>query len=274
MGVSTVGSIVLHVLKVIWKIIQPLHMPTPTVEQFRKISRDFYLRWGFPNCSGAVDDRHMKCKKPNKSKKLFYCWKGFYSVKLQAVVDANYRFIFAEAGDYGSTHDSTTLIHSAFFEELVKGNIKLPDDDKLPGSEVVLPHCFICDGAFKLMQNFMKPYRGRTLSQMEKNFNKRLSRARVVVECAFGHLVQKFRIFFKTMEQSPENAALITRVCCLLVNVIIDLEGFLYSDIESDEELQLLSSHLPGDDFEDDETNIFDFGKEVRHDFAKYFMEH
>ena len=43
----------------------------------------------------------------------------------------------------------------------------------------------------------MKPYTGTGLSQAQRQFNYRVSRARVVVECAFGRLKGRWRSLLK-----------------------------------------------------------------------------
>lgn len=70
----------------------------------------------------------------------------------------------------------------------------------------------------------MKPYPGKKLSAEQANFNKRLSRARAAVECAFGRVCQKWRIFYGKIEQVPETAELIVKAACILYNAILDKE--------------------------------------------------
>lgn len=71
----------------------------------------------------------------------------------------------------------------------------------------------------------MKPYPGKNLTRDKKNFNIRLSRARATVECGFGRLCQKWRIFYTTIQQLPAKAAFITKGACILHNVLTDKEG-------------------------------------------------
>lgn len=63
----------------------------------------------------------------------------------------------------------------------------------------------------------MKPF-ATTPTQKEKVFNYRLSRARRIVENAFGILVSRFRIFEASISLSPEKVDNIVLATCSLHN--------------------------------------------------------
>lgn len=66
----------------------------------------------------------------------------------------------------------------------------------------------------------MKPYSRRHMSYDERIFNYRLSRARRIVENAFGILANRFRIFMKPIALSPENVELTVLAACSLHNFL------------------------------------------------------
>lgn len=225
MGASTVCQIIKRSMQIIWDKLYPIHMPVPTADSLSDIAKEFYSTWDFPHCIGAIDVCHIAIKKPPNSESRYINYKKIFSVTLQAVVDAKYKFISIDVGGCGRQHDSATFSSSKFFSALSRGIIKIPKADKLPNSTIIAPYFLIGDGAYPLMEHLQKPYPGLSLSTSQRVFNKRLSRARLVVECAFGLLCQKWQIFYKTLKCLPEKAVLITKCACVLHNLIINLEG-------------------------------------------------
>lgn len=85
-----------------------------------------------------------------------------------------------------------------------------------------LHHVIVGDEAFPLKRNLMRPYPGsQTEQDVEKRiFNYRLSRARRIVECTFGILVQTFRIYLRKLKAKPSNINAIITTTCILHNPI------------------------------------------------------
>ena len=70
----------------------------------------------------------------------------------------------------------------------------------------------------------MKPYPGQGIQESQAIFNYRLSRARRVIENAFGILAARWRVLMQPLQTSSENAETIVKAticlhneeCCLL----------------------------------------------------------
>lgn len=92
----------------------------------------------------------------------------------------------------------------------------------------------------KLLPNLMKPYPLKSATTEQQIFNKRLSRARSTVECAFGMLSSKFGVYQKAISVSPEKATKITAACCYLHNYLIEKVSQIYqTPISDSQNLQL-----------------------------------
>jgi len=66
-------------------------MPSPTDEIFTEISKDFNIRWNFPNCIERC--KHIRLHCPPNSDSQYLNYKQYHSIVLQAVVDANLKFV-------------------------------------------------------------------------------------------------------------------------------------------------------------------------------------
>lgn len=108
---------------------------------------------------------------------------------------------------------------------MTSGALNIPADRALPGTNAKLPFVLLGDEAYPLTEHLLKPFARNQLNEPKKIFNYRLSRARRVVECAFGILAAKWRILLKPIECKPENAEKIVKCTCVLHNIIIDKEG-------------------------------------------------
>ena len=151
---------------------------------------------------------------------LYYNYKHTFSIVLMALVDANYNFVFVDVRAYGKQSDGSVFSHSALGKLMNEGALNLPDETTLTNSSKKAPYVIVGDEAFPLQKHLMRPYPGRNLPIDEKVFNYRLSRARRVVENAFGIMSAKWRVFRRPMGVSPQNAELVVKAACCLHNYV------------------------------------------------------
>ena len=116
-------------------------MKCPTTpEEWRAISDKFAERWNFPHTCGALDGKHVNCKCPPNSGSLYYNYKGFYSVVLMALVDADYKFIWSDIGGMGSASDAQIYNASELKECVEDGSLGFPDPEPLPNDNLDVPY--------------------------------------------------------------------------------------------------------------------------------------
>ena len=189
-----------------------------------------------PHLLGALDGKHIRIKKPKKSGSTFYNYKNYFSIILFAMVDAEYRFRYVDVGAEGRASDSTIWRYSAFNKDVEDANnpLGVPDPSPFPGyDDGKLPYHFVADDAFMMCERLMKPYPTTRLTQEQRIFNYRLSRARRVVENAFGILATRFRIFRREIEMTPEHASFIVLACVALHNYMMEEAPFAYMPKEA-----------------------------------------
>lgn len=225
MGKTTVGEIVKETLLFLWEELHPLHMPLPTTESLKKSADDFEEIWNFPHAVGSLDGKHIRIICPPKSGSMFFNYKKFFSVVLQGLVDAHYKFLVVDIGGYGKQSDGGTYMASDLLHFIENQTMKFPQPDNLPNTNVKAPYVMLADEAYPLLPYLLTPYERQYLTEEKRNFNKRLSRGRMVVECAFGILYSKWRILSKSIETDVAVADSIVKCVCVLHNTIIDKEG-------------------------------------------------
>ncbi|CAI5670000.1 unnamed protein product [Oreochromis niloticus] len=143
---------------------------------------------------------------------MFHNYKGTYSIVLLAVVDAGYR----------RCSDGGILVNSTFGQALRAGTLHLPPDQPLPGGEHrgAQPHVFVADEAFPLRRELIRAFPGRLLPLVKRIFNYCLSRARLIVEWAFGVLSSQWRLYQRSMELRPEVTEKCVKATCVLHNFL------------------------------------------------------
>lgn len=180
----------------------------------------------------------MAIRNPPGSGTIYYNYKGFYSLILLALVDGNYKFLWADVGNPGSSSDAQVFTHSPLRRGLENGTLGLPDDDR------DTPYFLIGDDAFPLRTWMQKPYSNREQTDEERIFNYRLSRARRVVENSFGILAHRWRCLLSTLQLDPEKARTVIMACMCLHNLMRDrFPGLQNIDVDHEDEL---GNHIPG----------------------------
>lgn len=227
---TTIGGIVRDVCKNIWMYMKDVCIAPLTEDRWKETINGFKKTAQFPNCLGAVDGKHIRIIKPAQSGSAYYNYKNYFSIILLAVCDSNYMFTFVDIGSYGRHGDSTIFEESTFYKRLLEKKLNIPSPSSISQNGPVLPNVFVGDEAFSLQENLLRPYGGNNLPEQKRVFNYRLSRARRFIECTFGILANKWRIFHRPLNVDVEFAVDIIKAACVLHNFVKQRDGHKFED--------------------------------------------
>lgn len=231
LGISTISKIVREVCQAMW-FLRHQCIPPPTTEQWELIANKFLQRANFPHCIGAVDGKHIRINHPGNS--MYFNYKGYSSVVVMAVADSDYRFVYVDIGSYGKDGDATIFQDSSLWKSLLKNELGIPEERCLPSTKgPKIPYFFLADEAFGLHKHILRPFAGHNLTVTKRIFNYRLCRARRYVECTFGILSNKWRIFHRAINLNPDFVTDIVKCCVVLHNFVIGRDGYNVEDILS-----------------------------------------
>ncbi|XP_062607230.1 uncharacterized protein LOC134269020 [Saccostrea cucullata] len=219
--VSTASTIIPETCIAIYNALKENYLKIPqTQQEWMAIANSFDEQWDFPNCIGAIDGKHVLIKCPTGSGSTYFNYKNQFSIILLALVDADYKFLYVDVGTNGRANDSGILARSALIEMIESGNMNLPPPRPLPERHLEVPFVIVGDDAFPLKPYLMKPFPKRQLDLEKRVFNYRLSRARRIVENAFGILSSRFGIFQKPLSFDPDKVKIFVLASCVLHNYL------------------------------------------------------
>ncbi|KAM3292906.1 hypothetical protein ACQJBY_036500 [Aegilops geniculata] len=202
------------------------HLRWPDSDEMAMIKSKFEKIHGLPNCCGVVDTTHiimcLSSAEPNC--KVWLDHEKNYSMVLQAVIDPDMRFTDIVTGWPGSMKESS-ILHSSGLFRLCENGARL-NGSKLTvsdGSEV--GEYVIGDAGYPLLPWLFTPYQENDLSELKVEFNKRHSAARTVALKALARFKDTWK-FLQGEMWRPDKHKLprIIHVCCLLHNIVIDME--------------------------------------------------
>lgn len=224
-GRSTASCIIKEVCEAIWVCLAKAAIPPLSTQRFLDIASGFEKNANFPNVIGAIDGKHIRTKQPPNSGSMYFNYKGYFSTVLFAMCDANYCFTYIEVGSYGKSSDAGIFNNSILFEKICDNSLGIPPPRLLPNSTEMFPYVILGDEAFPLSENLLRPYGGKQLAEDKQTFNNRLSIARRYIECTFGILANKWRIFHRPIDVDIDFANSIIKASCVLHNFVRTRDG-------------------------------------------------
>ncbi|XP_058605838.1 putative nuclease HARBI1 [Onychostoma macrolepis] len=143
----------------------------------------------FHHVAGSIDGTHIRIKPPAENWEDYFNRKLFHSLQLQVICDHKGLFLNVFAGFPGAVHDARVLRWSTIYVQQL-----YPP----PG------WCIIGDGGYPCLSVpicLMTPFREPVQNAVQARYNRKLSKARFVVERAIGMMKTRWcSIFFKALE--------------------------------------------------------------------------
>jgi hypothetical protein len=216
-AISTVSTVIIEVSKVISTVVGPkyLHLPVDMDEMRLKVS-EFESKFGMVQAFGCIDGTHIPVLRPVKDPQDYFCYKGFYSLNVQAVCDYRGMFMNVECMWPGSVHDAKVFANSGINHKLKSGTLPCTFQSITPGAEKI-PNYLIGDPAYPLTPHCMKEYATCSCNE-EVIFNSLLRSARNQIESAFGRLKARWSFLTKKVDLKLESVPTVIYACFVLHN--------------------------------------------------------
>lgn len=139
MAHNSIEEIIYDKCNIVWKLFAKIHIPFPTIDMFYEFSQDFEMLWNFPNCVG----KHIRVKCKKNTDTMFYNYKHYFSVHLQGIYDAKYKFIAIDVGAYGRQSDSGVFTACNIYEHLERNTFNLPPKKNSTSFNISYAICII-----------------------------------------------------------------------------------------------------------------------------------
>lgn len=138
-----------------------------------------------------------------------------------------------DIGAQGRHNDAGIFKGSLMGQRFDNYQMDLPPSCTLSNlSNISVPYMLVGDAAFQLNEYTLRPYSSNQLNRNRELFNYRLSRARRVVENAFGIMVSRWRIYRKPINASLKTIESIVKATVCLHNLLLSTPN--YADMVDD----------------------------------------
>lgn len=210
---ATVHRIIHRVAQNIWRNLKKA-ISFPKAEDLENVGQRFAQISGTPafqTVVGAIDGSHIRIKPPQQHRIDYLNYKGFFSINMLAICDANARFLDVYVAYPGSVHDTRVMKGSSFYQA-----------KRYPPPGYIL----LGDGGYPCLDTpicLITPYKEPVNGEVQGRFNYHHSRGRSIVERAFGIMKTRWRsTLFRALEVKPTFAPLVIASCAFLHNVCLD----------------------------------------------------
>jgi hypothetical protein len=207
----------------------------PTGDELEKVQQS-YADMGFPGACGSMDATHVRLSKCPHGLRVLATGKEHYpTLAFQAVCAPNRKILYCSVPFLGSYNDITITANDSLCSDISGGLLdnlryKVVGEGGVPSW--VSGGYLIVDGGYSTASWLMEPF-GSGCSVEEKRWSEWLESVRKDIECTFGILKSRFRLFDMPLRfhyfKDIHNA---WKMCLILHNMLITYDGNDLSDWE------------------------------------------
>ncbi|CAH1645625.1 unnamed protein product [Spodoptera littoralis] len=205
---TTVSRAVRQVTEALNSILLQYVIWPKDVQDRNKIKRQFY-KFGIPGVLGCIDGTHIAILRPVEHEERFFNRKGYHSLNVMIICDAELNILYVDASSPGSAHDSSVWQSSPIWNHM---------RELCNAGE----HVFLLgDSGYPLRTNMMTPILNTVEGTPEHHFYQLHVTARNTVERCIGVLKARFRCLLaaRALHYDPITAGKIVNACCVLHNI-------------------------------------------------------
>ena len=201
----------------------------PTGVQLSNVM-SIYIRMGLPGCVGSTDCVHVKWDRcPIELNNLCKGKEGYPTLVFSCVVDHTRRILSISPSNFGTRNDKTLVGLDSYImaikECLVNTDVSYEvwkSDNTL---ETMTGVWLLCDGGYHKWLCMMNPMKHAS-SRLERLWSEWVESVRKDVECVFGILKSRFRIFKQGfLFQSQAMIETVFYTCSILHNMLLVYDG-------------------------------------------------
>jgi hypothetical protein len=191
------------------------------LDYFKSVASSFAMgtsRGHFNGCIGALDGIAIRIRRPTLSRDLrdpgaYFCRKNFHALNCQAICDSHKRISWLSSRHIGSCHDSVAFTDTRLYDLLQKKRVFLETEGFF----------IVGDSAYNIESFLLTPYDHAEPRSIEDSYNFYHSSCRIRIECAFGEIVMRFGILWRSLKFDISFVGEIISAACLVHNFIVDL---------------------------------------------------
>lgn len=152
----------------------------PFVDGETRNQQRFQDKYGFLIVLGCVDGSHVPIVAPSTNEHLYVNRKGYHSINVEIICEADFRFTDLVVKWPGSTHDAFIWRQSGINQMIDSGEI------------ATVNGWFLVDSGYMLRKNLMTPILS-PLTTGDIRYNRAFFTTRKMVECTFGISKSRWR---------------------------------------------------------------------------------